>query len=135
MLVPMLQALHMHIPMLTAKTQTEHLHSLAQVCCELPNFSSRKDLEDATIFSLEPWTRNSLRTLRFVFNSAESRDGSQKILNYWSSFTPEESNAIDMIRLCSSCNPSRVGSFVEKILACIEHYEITNNVLHVGVFF
>jgi hypothetical protein len=54
MLVPMLQALHMHIPMLTAKTQTGHLHTLAQVCCELPKFGSRKDLEDAPFFRWSP---------------------------------------------------------------------------------
>ena len=93
MLVPMLQGLHMHIPEITADTQTEHFHTLAEVRCELPELGDNNDSDDDTMPSLEPRTRTTLDTLRFVFKSAESRDNSQKILNNWLfSFTPEEAN-------------------------------------------
>ena len=119
-LVPMLQSLHMFIPEITAETETEHFHTLAQVRCELPELDSRKDSEDATMPSLEPRTRTTLDTLRFVFESTESRDKSQKILNNWSfSFTPEEDKAIDMIsriidRIISRCSyfPSPYRNYV-----------------------
>ena len=119
-LVPMLQGLYMHIPVIIAGTQTEHFHTLAQVRCELPELDSRKDSEDATMPSLEPRTRTTLDTLRFVFESTESRDNSQKILNNWSfSFTPEEDKAIDMIsriidRIISRCSyfPSPYRNYV-----------------------
>ena len=133
MLVPMLQALYMDSPVLTTSTQTEHFDTLAQVRCDL---GSRKDSKDGTMSSLVSGTRTwtTLHTLRLVFNSAESRDFSQKILNNWLSFfTPEESKAIDMISLCCDYCPSRDESFAENVFTCIEQYEITNKVLHVGV--
>jgi hypothetical protein len=78
MLVPMLQALYIHSPgALTAGTQIEHFDTLAQVRCEL---YSRNDSQDATIPSLPDGTWTALHTLRFVFDSAESRDISHKIL-------------------------------------------------------
>ena len=63
MLVPMLQALYMHSPVLTVGTQTEHFDSLAQIRCEL---GSRKDSGDAAIPSLVPgtWTTVTLHPLR-----------------------------------------------------------------------
>ena len=94
MLVPMFQGLYMHIPVIIAGTQTEHFHTLAQVLPsrELPELGSRKDSENSTMPLLEPWTRTSLVTLQFYFDSSES--GSRD----WSScFTPEEAKAIDMI--------------------------------------
>ena len=92
MLVPMLQGLHMLIPVIIAGTQTEHFHTLAQVLRELPESGSRKDSESSTIPLLEPRTRTSLVTLQFYFDSSVS--GSRD----WSScFTPEEAKAIDMI--------------------------------------
>ena len=128
----MLQALYMDRPVLTGSTLTEHFGTLAQVRCEL---GRHKDLEDTTIPSLGPVTR-TLHTLRLIFDSAESRDRSQKILNNWSSsFTPEESKAIDMISLCCNYYPSRSESFIENIFTCVERYEITNKILHVGVPF
>ena len=145
MLVPMLQALYMHSPVLNAGTQTEHFDALAHVRCEL---GTRKDSEDSTMPSLGPGTCTTLHTLRLVFYSAGSRDSSQKILNNWtSSFTPEEAKAIDMIRRCSNI-PSSDKFFVpvlgcnsvhmmipDQFLACIEHYEVTSKVLLVGIFF
>ena len=132
MLVPMLQALYMHSPVLTAGAQIEHIDTLVQVRCEL---DSSKDSDDDTILSLGPETRtwSTLHTLRFIFDSAQSRDNSQKILNNWSSsFTLEEAKAIDMF----SCYGSRdyyIGdeSFVKNLLSCIECCEITSKVLHV----
>jgi hypothetical protein len=115
MLVPMLQALYMHSPVLimgtqielfdllaqVKDTQTELFDTLAQVRCEL---GSRKDSEDATIPSLGPRTWTTLHTLRLVFDSVQSRNSSQRILNNWSSsFTPEEANVIDMFSNCSRC--------------------------------
>ena len=141
MLVPMLQALHMYSSVLTVGTRSDHLDTLARVRCEL---GSRKDSEDATMPSLGPGTWTTLDTLRVVFGSAESRDNSQKLLNNWSSsFTPGEAKAIEMISYCS--NYIRDNSFVleddadhlilDQFLAWIEHCEVTNKVLHVGIFF
>ena len=129
MLVPMLQVLYMHI---TSGTQTEHFNTLAQARCEL---GSREVSEDATMPSLGPGTRicTTLHTLRLVFDSPENRDKSQKILNNWSSsFTREESEAIDMIR--HDCFYIRSKLFVENSLklACNERCLITNKVLHVS---
>ena len=102
-LVPILQALHTHGPVITAGTQAEYFDTLAQVHCEM---GSREDSENATIPSLGLGTWTTLHSkLRFVFNSPESRDRSQKILNTGnrsSSFTPEEAKAIDMISRCSN---------------------------------
>ena len=50
MLVPMLQALYMHSPVLSEGTRTELLDTLAQVHCEL---DSRKNSEDVIAASLE----------------------------------------------------------------------------------
>ena len=94
--------------------------------------------------SLGPGTCTTLQTLRVVFGSAKSRDSSQKIFNNWSSsFTPGEAKAIDMISHCS--NYIRDNSFVleddadhlilDQFLAWIEHYDVTNKVFHVGIFF
>ena len=92
MLVPMLQGLYMHVPVIIAGTQTEHFHTLAQVLRELPESGSLKDSENSTMPLLEPRTRTSLDTLQFYFDSSES--GSRD----WSScFTLEEAKAIDMI--------------------------------------
>ena len=92
MLVPMLQGLYMHVPVIIAGTQTEHFHTLAQVLRELPESGSLKDSENSTMPLLEPRTRTSLDTLLFYFDSSES--GSCD----WSScFTLEEAKAIDMI--------------------------------------
>jgi hypothetical protein len=132
MLVPILQALYMRIPMLTASAQIEHLDTLAQVRCELDNS------DDATLPSLGSGgtrTRTTLHTLRFIFDSAESRDTSQKILNNWSSsFTLEETEAIYIFSRCCNRDYIRDESFIENILSCVERYEVTNKVLHVGVF-
>ena len=143
MLVPMLQALHMHSSVLTVGTRSEHLNTLARVRCEL---GSHKDSEDATMPSLGPRTCTTLDTLHVFFGSAKSRDSSQRILNNWSSsFTPEEAKVIDMIGCCS--NYIRDHSFVleinalhamlrlDRFLARIESYKITNKVLNVGLFF
>ena len=133
MLVPRLQALYMRIPVLTTGTEIEHLDTLAQVRCEL---GLRRDSEDGTMLSLSPGTKTTLHTLRVFFRSVASRDSSQKILNNWSSsFTLEESEVIDKLRQLCSPDYIRDGSFVKNILSCIECYEITNKVLHVGVFF
>ena len=134
MLVPMLQALCMHIPASTTGAQIEHLDTLAQVRCEL---GFRKDSEDATILSLRPRTWTTLHTLRVIFDSRGSWKSSRKILNNWSSsFSPGEDKVIDMLQ-----KPwFRDGDFTDRdflknILSRIESYEITNKVLHVGVFF
>ena len=74
MLVPMLQVLYMHIPMSTAVVQIEQLDTLAQVRCEL---GIHNDSEDATMLSLRPGTWTTLRTLRFFFDTDESRDSSK----------------------------------------------------------
>ena len=136
-LVPVLQALYMHIPELTT-AQIEHLDTLALVRCEL---GIPKGSEDATMLSLRPtgtWT--TLHILRVSFDSAESRDSSQKILNNWSSsFTLEEANVIDRLRLERNLKSyySRNGSSVKNILSFIECYQknITSKVLRVGEFF
>ena len=131
-LVPMLQVLFMRIPLFTAGVQTriEHLDTLAQVRCEL---DSNKDSDNTTIPSLAPGTRTwtTLHTLRYFFDTAKSRDTSQKKLNNWSSsYSKEEAKAIDMIsRWCI-----RDESFIKNILSCIECCEITNNVLRVSLF-
>jgi hypothetical protein len=147
MLVPMLQALNIHTPVLTAGTQTELFDTLAQVRCEL---GSRKDSdsEDATMPSLGPGTWTTLDTLRFVFNKAKRRDKSQKILNNRSSsFTPKEAKAINVINSCGNYIHGNSKSFrlendavllmQDNLLACIEHYrdKVTTKVLHVGIFF
>ena len=114
-LVPMLQALYIRIPVLTAVAQIEHLDSLAKVRCELDN---SEDSDDATTLSLGSGTRTRapLHTLRIVFDSVQSRDKTQKILNNWSSFyTPEEDEAIDMIDLCCNREDIRSESFVKYI--------------------
>ena len=64
MLVPMLQALYIHIPVLTT-AQIEHLDTLAQVRCEL---GIRKDSGDATMLSLRPGTKATLHTTFFLFS-------------------------------------------------------------------
>ena len=132
-LVPMLQTLYMRLPMITANAQIEHLDTLVQVRCELGNS------DDATIPSLGPGTRTwtALETLRFIFDSAESRDTSQKILNNLFSFTLEEreTEAICVFNDCCDRDYIRDESFVENILFWNERYEVTNKVLHVGAFF
>ena len=133
MLVPMLQAFYIRIPMLTTVAQIEHLDTLAQVRCEL---GIRKDSDDATILSLSPRTWTTLYTLRVIFDSPENRDSSQKKLNNWStSFTLEEFEVMDILQQRCNLDNIRDGSFIKNILSCIECYEITNKVLHVGVFF
>ena len=132
MLVPMLQALYMHIPVLTT-AQIELLDTLAQVRCGL---AIRKDSENATMLSLSPGTWTTLLTLRVFFHSAKSRDSSEKILNNWSSsFTLKEANAISMLRQRWNRDYIREGPSLESILSGIECHEITNKVLHVGLFF
>ena len=132
MLVPMLQVLYMHIPMSTAVVQIEQLDTLAQVRCEL---GIHNDSEDATMLSLRPGTWTTLRTLRFFFDTDESRHSSQKILNNWSSsFTLEEADAIYTIQQWWRRDISD-ESFVKNLFSTIECYKITNKVLHVGVFF
>ena len=135
MLVPMLQALYMRIPhVLATAAQIEYLDTIAKVRCEL---GICKDSEDTAMLSPRPGTWTTLRTLRVFFDTAESRDSSQKILNNWSSsFTTEEANAIDRIRQWWRRDIS-AESFVKNVLpvSSIERYEITNKVLHVGVSF
>ena len=63
MLVPMLQALYMHIPQLST-AQIEHIDALAQVRCEL---GIRKDSEDVTMLSQRPGTCTTLHTLLVFF--------------------------------------------------------------------
>ena len=153
MLVPMLEGLHMEIPEITADTQIEHFHALAQVRCELPELDDHKDSQDDTMPSLEPRTTTTLDTLQFFFESAESRDNSQKILNNWLFFfTPEEAKAIDMIspvisHMISRCRyfPSgpnvleisnnALDQFLEDDLAFLKDYAVTNRVLLVRLFF
>ena len=138
MLVPKLQALHLRSSRLTLDThQTEHLNTLAQARCEL---GSRKDSEDATLPSLGSGTWATLDTLRFVLDSEASRDSMQKKLNNWSSsFTPEEAMAKEMIIGWSYPNSKSFmledKAMLNLILARVEHYEVTNKVLHVGIFF
>jgi hypothetical protein len=143
MLVPMLQALYIHTPgALTARTQTEHFDTLAEVRCEL---GTRKDSQDATMPSLPDGTWTALHTLRFIFDSAASRDILQKKLNNWSSsFTPEEAKTIDRITYYSN-DIYRKTLFLEhsvylslvldSLLSYVEHHEVTNKILHVGIFF
>ena len=142
MLVPMLQVLYMHSPGVLTAAQTEHFDTLAQFRCES---GCHKDSEDTTMPSLGSGTQTTLHTLRILFDSAESRDSSQKTLNKWSSsFTLEEVKAISMISRCSNyingiCGKSfennAILSNLDQLLAYIEHYEVTNKVLHVGIFF
>ena len=130
-LVPMLQALYMRIPVITERAQIEHLDTLVQVRCELG------DSYDVTIPSLGPGTRTwtTLETLQFIFDSAESRDTSQKLLNNSSSLTPVEAETVFEFRVCCDPDYIRDESFVKNILFWMERYEVTNKVLHVGVFF
>ena len=136
MLVPMLQALYIHIPALTSDAEIEQLNTLAQVRCEL---GIHKDSEDAIMLSLKPGTWTTLHTLRVIFDSRLSRESSRKILNYWSSsFTREEAIAIHMLRQQSTTGyraDTLDESYVKIFLFNIRGYKITNKVLHVGVFF
>ena len=133
MLVPMLQALYMHIPVYTG-AQIVHLDTLAQVRCEL---GFRKDSEDATILSLRPQTWTTLHTFRIIFDSRESRKSLRKRLNNWSSsLSLEEAKAVDMLgKLWFPKGDYTDRNFLKNILSRIESYEITNKVLHVGIFF
>ena len=132
-LVPMLQALYMRLPVITASSQIEHLDTLVYVRCELGN----SDESDATIPALGPGTRTwtTLETLQFIFDSAESRDTSQQLLNNSSSLTPVEAETVFEFRVCCDPDYIRDESFVKNILFWMERYEVTNKVLHVGVFF
>ena len=136
MLVPMLQALHLHSPMLPGETQTELLNTLAQIRCEL---GSRKHPEDVTTASLA-----SLHTLRIVFNSTTDQNRSQRILNHRSyPFTLEEAKVLYKLRHCSDYICSHSFRFGENDmydnmlnrLADIEHCDVTNEVLRVGIVF
>ena len=134
MLVPMLQALYIHIPALTT-AQIDHLNTLAQVRCEL---GIRVDLEGGSMLSQRPGTWTPLHTLQLFFDSPYCRDGSQKTLNNWSSsFTLEEAYTIDMLGLEQDSESQYIcnGSFDENILSFSECHEITSKVLRVGVFF
>ena len=132
-LVPMLRALYMRLPVITASSQIEHLDTLVHVRCELGNSND----SDATIPTLGPGTRSwtALQTLQFIFDSAESRDTSQKLLNNSSSLTPVEAETVFEFRVCCDPDYIRDESFVKNILFWMERYEVTNKVLHVGVFF
>ena len=135
-LVPMLQALYIRIPEITAGAQIEHLDTLAKVRCEL---DGSKDSDDAMRLSLGPGTGSptTLHTLRLIFESAHSRDRTQKKLNNWLSlFTPKEHETIDLINRW--CNRDDIlgesFEFVKYLLSTLKYYEITNKVLHVSLF-
>jgi len=136
-LVPMLQALYMHSPVLARGAQTKHFDDLAQVRCELGSHKMP---------SLRTWTH--LHTLRFVFDSGESRDRSQKTLNDGSSessFTsgPEEVMAIKLLGFCRELVYNNGSWFesnlvglqscmrLDQLLACIECSKVTTKMLRV----